>query len=260
MRMAPMTSLGNKRRQGFSIIELLIAIIIIGVLVTILIPVIANRTEDARLARARQDIESLADAQDRMYVDVGYFGVLSLLNNVVGGDGVYNLTDNTVDVTDGIRDIPDGISVFIDDQTQDYVPAGVSISLINNFRVSETTYGWNGPYVNWQRDANFPLSGGGVGPDGIPDDPWGRNYLLFTRLGLVVEDTMRSNPTQTTGQVVEWTTDAGALRHFELEPPYYCKLLFDRPTIISLGRDGLPGDHTDRTFGRGDDIIRKFGR
>jgi len=49
----------KKSLQGFTIIELLIAIIIIGILVAVIIPRLATRSELARQRAAKYDLEHI---------------------------------------------------------------------------------------------------------------------------------------------------------------------------------------------------------
>ena len=67
------------REKGFSIIELLIILILIGILVAIIIPRIATRTELARQKTAMADLESIVSLarkeesqQNKVYV---YFNI-----------------------------------------------------------------------------------------------------------------------------------------------------------------------------------------
>lgn len=256
--------------RGFSIIELLIAIIIIGILVTILIPVIANRTADARLARANQDVENIANAEDRLAVDTGYLGRLYILNDVPGGDGIpFTIPPNLNDHIDGLRDHGLGGEYYQNSQLLFIYPdtgyivgslstdSAVGTQLYLSVQRNETAFGWHGPYINWQTDDNYlDTATNTVYPDGIPDDPWGNNYLLFTQQGLVKEPdgtvvANQSFPFPNTGGLPTQTYD--------------CKR-FDRATILSLGPNGVPGDGSGPgntnggQLGQGDDIARKFGQ
>jgi len=62
------------KRDGFTLIEIMLVVIIIGILVAMLVPNIAGRSEQARLTAARTDIESsLATALDLYKMDVGQY-------------------------------------------------------------------------------------------------------------------------------------------------------------------------------------------
>ena len=57
------------RRQGFSLIELLIVLVIIGILTSIAVPTFANTKEKAYLAAMKSDLRNLATAQEAYFSD-----------------------------------------------------------------------------------------------------------------------------------------------------------------------------------------------
>lgn len=64
----------NKKEKGFTLIELMLVIIIIGVLVAMVVPRFAGRSEQARCAAARADIEAnMAIALDLYELDNGCY-------------------------------------------------------------------------------------------------------------------------------------------------------------------------------------------
>jgi len=60
--------------RGFTLIEIMLVVIIIGILVAMIVPNIAGRSEQARKTAARTDIESnLSTALDLYRMDIGQY-------------------------------------------------------------------------------------------------------------------------------------------------------------------------------------------
>lgn len=74
------------KRKGFTLIELMLVVIILGILVAMVVPRLAGRTEQARRSAAQADIDSnLAVALDLYELDNGIYpsteqGLSSLLS------------------------------------------------------------------------------------------------------------------------------------------------------------------------------------
>jgi general secretion pathway protein G len=61
-------------RQGaFTLIELLLVLVILGILAAIVVPKFAGRTEQARITAAQTQISSFSTALDAFEVDNGYY-------------------------------------------------------------------------------------------------------------------------------------------------------------------------------------------
>lgn len=256
----------GSRRRGFSIIELLVAIIIIGILVSVLIPVVSSRTRDARIARVNADLENLSESMERVAIDTSYYVRLFALNDTLRGDGMTledtndryeGLTDYATANPSAFYDFPDSNSLFIDPESGDFATLN-RINFIDRLVRSETSYDgsaqWGGPYINWQKDTNnFPSAGyPNLEKDGIPDDPWGNNYLFFTRMGLVLEP----------DGIIATSVSQSTIGEFSNGGTWDCEV-FGRATIMSLGPDGQPGTgQASSEFGEpgSDDFVREFGR
>lgn len=62
------------QKRGFTLIEIMLVVIIIGILVAMIVPNIAGRSEQARITAARTDIDSnISTALDLYRMDVGQY-------------------------------------------------------------------------------------------------------------------------------------------------------------------------------------------
>jgi general secretion pathway protein G len=59
-------------QRGFTLIEIMVVVVILGILATLVVPRILERTADARIAKAKQDLSAL-EAALKMYKLDNYF-------------------------------------------------------------------------------------------------------------------------------------------------------------------------------------------
>lgn len=58
-----------KKHHGFTLIEVMIVVVILGILASIIVPKIMGRPDEARAARAKQDIRAIGAALDLYRLD-----------------------------------------------------------------------------------------------------------------------------------------------------------------------------------------------
>lgn len=73
--------LDSKKSSGFTIVELLIVIVVIGILATLVIVTFTGQQQKARDAQRRTDINAIASHVSAYYADKGYYPTAADLNN-----------------------------------------------------------------------------------------------------------------------------------------------------------------------------------
>ena len=59
----------HRRQQGFTLIEIIVVVVIIGILATLVAPKFLGRTDDARITKAKNDIKALESALELYKLD-----------------------------------------------------------------------------------------------------------------------------------------------------------------------------------------------
>ncbi|MDH5734769.1 MAG: type II secretion system major pseudopilin GspG, partial [Gammaproteobacteria bacterium] len=57
------------KQQGFTLIEIIVVVVIIGILATFIAPKFLGRTDEARITKAKTDIQALESALDLYKLD-----------------------------------------------------------------------------------------------------------------------------------------------------------------------------------------------
>jgi len=59
----------SKKQKGFTLIEIMVVVVIIGILIGLVAPNIVGNVDEARVTAAKADISTLVDALERYYMD-----------------------------------------------------------------------------------------------------------------------------------------------------------------------------------------------
>ena len=87
----PISNAG-RRQLGFSLIEVMVVVVIVGILAALIVPNLMDRPDQARRVAARQDINTLMQAMKLYRLDHGRYptpeqGLQALLGNSAGQPG-----------------------------------------------------------------------------------------------------------------------------------------------------------------------------
>lgn len=61
------------KQQGFSLIEIMVVVVIMGILAALIVPNIMNRPDQARSVKAKQDLLALENALELYRLDNGFY-------------------------------------------------------------------------------------------------------------------------------------------------------------------------------------------
>jgi general secretion pathway protein G len=94
IRSYPKNTRGNSRAntRGFTLIEIMVVVIIIGILAATIIPQFVGTTRDAKISAAKAQIAELESALERFYVQMDRYptteeGLQVLVDSPAGDDG-----------------------------------------------------------------------------------------------------------------------------------------------------------------------------
>ena len=191
----------NRRAMGFTLIELTVVLAVIVTLALVLTPSIANFINDSRVAKARNDCQTVASAIFQFYRDTGFFPLWKIAQQ--GGAG---LPASKVQLLASrgnlpLEDVPTLWSTG--------AVGGLAEQLVNNapgytLKTPISQFGWNGPYFS----------------NDIGSDPWGNRYLV--NIGLI--DTSPGAATLSgRGKLAVWVLSAGP--NGTIETPFTLPIL-----------------------------------
>ena len=92
------TTIRSGRQKGFTLIEIMVVIVILGILGTIVAPIILKRPDQARVTKAKQDLQVLSSALDMYKLDNFNYpdtdqGLEALVSRPTSGEDVPNWSE-----------------------------------------------------------------------------------------------------------------------------------------------------------------------
>jgi general secretion pathway protein G len=63
----------RKPAQGFTLIEIMVVVVILGILSALIVPNIINRPDEARVTKARLDVQQIGNALEYYRLDNGFY-------------------------------------------------------------------------------------------------------------------------------------------------------------------------------------------
>jgi prepilin-type N-terminal cleavage/methylation domain-containing protein len=220
------------KESGFTILEVLIAVIIIGILVTVAISRYTQRSEDARLNTARSEMQMFAKAEQAIELDTGFYVSLRVLNDAHGTAGLIP------------PQVPQEYSI-----ENEFGYAIETSGQYSTYRFNSDLAGdWRGPYMEFKQkgpkanlfgvDTNDALLSAGDYNTryGVPLDPWGNAYRLY-------------------GPYYNNAFNPGSINP---DPPIAAGRGFDRFAIVSFGKNTTREFDLGPVGNTGDDIIVYF--
>jgi prepilin-type N-terminal cleavage/methylation domain-containing protein len=139
------------REAGFTLIELTVVLAVIVTLALVLTPAITNFINDARVARTRNDVQTVAAAIIQVYKDTGHFPQWTTAN--AGGPGT---TANKVDLLVSPGNVPAvaTANLWTTGTTDTFARQLMTNGPAYALKTAGSQFGWNGPYLSSEMGAD----------------------------------------------------------------------------------------------------------
>lgn len=250
----------NKR--GFTLTELLVVMVIIGLLATIIIPVYIARMEDAKVRLARAECRELAQAEEQCAIIHGFYVPLQVLDDSpmdprnAGQEG--DIIDNENGAIFAINPL-----IRPDVQRNNGQPTFAQGLSGSNNRVRNMIEHWQGPFLTFQRVYDVP--GGTTDPKpgdplwntsqqsrfDFPLDPWSEPYRFYSPLGVIGTSSLNTSPGSGGYNTIQYFDGLLTTNGNRRLPRY---------AVVSFGRDSLPDvDAGGNLSTNNDDVVYQFG-
>jgi prepilin-type N-terminal cleavage/methylation domain-containing protein len=174
-------SANRNGQAGFTLLEIIVVLAVLGALAAIMTPVVFRYIDDANVSRAQGDVTSIAAAINKMYKDTGRWPIKATGTSNAAWAGATDpsvLTSAAGCTSASTVTVCDTSAPGVGATTWSYASQGDSLArhLITNTAAYAVTGNkkWLGPYLD-----NITTT-----------DPWGRSYLVNIRGAAPANDDM----------------------------------------------------------------------
>lgn len=248
-------------RRAVTFTELLAALVILGILATMAVPVAIRRMQQARFATARAEVEQLAKGEQMVAATHGFYVPLQLLDDLPANVRTSNANADAIDQE------PNSILlIFAEQDASSQIQPTINQNSTDP-RVRRLVLNWEGPWVTFPRVFTGNLDTSSNAPSQLdaatlqrdyPMDPWGNAYRFYSPVGIIGSAAGTSGTPATITEMISTAFSNGNLSNVDAR--------FDRFAVVSFGPDGI-SDKVQTTGGTagipfsnvGDDVIYEFG-
>jgi prepilin-type N-terminal cleavage/methylation domain-containing protein len=151
----------NRRTEGFTLIEVIVAIAVVAILAGIITPSVVKHLDDAKRARASNDCQVVGAAIANFYKDVGRWPNMQ----AGGGTGITLLVGEGTTPTNQGGGTAAWVNTGINGTQGDLLAYHLVVNRpgnqVTNIYPATGEIRWRGPYMQ-----------------NCPPDPWGRRYAI----------------------------------------------------------------------------------
>lgn len=121
----------QKDQKGFTLVELMVVVVILGILATLAVQSIGDSSDKAKISKTKADLRTIASAIEIHKAEIGNYP--SSINDLVG-DYIKKVPESPVSGQKYAVDVTDGYAVLCDDADDD-----------GTLDSGETIYSWSTP-------------------------------------------------------------------------------------------------------------------